>query len=152
MYCPFCRAIETKVIDSRLVDEGSRVRRRRECMHCQERFNTYESAELNMPRIIKRDGSRTCYQQDKLRSGLLKALEKRSVSSEQIEAVISHIERKIRATGERDVNSHYLGEWVMEELKGLDEVAYVRFASVYRSFEDVKAFHEVISGLEKEIR
>ncbi|OGO93059.1 MAG: transcriptional regulator NrdR [Coxiella sp. RIFCSPHIGHO2_12_FULL_44_14] len=147
MYCPFCRAIDTKVIDSRLVENGARVRRRRECAFCQERFNTFEIAELNMSRIIKRDGSCATYESEKLRAGILKALEKRSISSEQIEAAISRIERKLQALGEREVNSHYIGELVMDELKELDEVAYVRFASVYCSFQDVKAFHDVISCL-----
>lgn len=149
MHCPFCRAEDTKVIDSRLIDDGARVRRRRECMHCEERFNTYEVAELNMPRIIKRDGQRVSYAQSKIRTGILKALEKRPVSSEQIEAAISHIERRLRATSEREVNSQYVGELVMEELRELDQVAYVRFASVYRSFQDVEAFNEVISRLQK---
>lgn len=147
MYCPFCRAIDTKVIDSRLVENGARVRRRRECLVCQERFNTFEVAELNLPRVIKRDGSRATYEPEKLRSGILKALEKRAIHSEQIEAAILRIERKLQALGEREVHSHYIGELVMDELKDLDEVAYVRFASVYRSFQDVKAFHDVISRL-----
>jgi len=149
MFCPFCRAEDTKVIDSRLTDDGARVRRRRECTRCGERFNTYEVAELNMPRIIKRDGQRVSYEQAKIRAGILKALEKRPVNSEQIEVAISHIERKLRQTSEREVNSQYVGELVMEELKELDQVAYVRFASVYRSFQDVQAFNEVISRLQK---
>lgn len=147
MYCPFCRAIETKVIDSRLVDEGSRVKRRRECLQCQERFNTFEAAELNMPRIIKRDGSRVNYNSEKLRAGVMRALEKRPISSDKIESALQHIERKLRATGEREVDSQYIGELVMDELKELDQIAYVRFASVYRSFQDVNAFQEVISNL-----
>lgn len=147
MFCPFCRALDTKVIDSRLVEEGSRVKRRRECLQCQERFNTFESPELNMPRIVKRDGSRVNYEQEKLRAGVMRALEKRPISSDKIEAALSHIERKLRATGEREVNSQYVGELVMNELKEIDQIAYVRFASVYRSFQDVNAFHEVISNL-----
>lgn len=147
MYCPFCRAMDTKVIDSRLVDGGARVRRRRECAFCQERFNTFEAAELMMPRIIKRDGSRATYEQEKLRAGILKALEKRSISSVQIEAAISRVERKLQAAGEREINSQYIGELVMDELKELDEVAFVRFASVYRSFQDVRAFFDAISCL-----
>ncbi len=147
MFCPFCRAIDTKVIDSRLVEEGARVRRRRECICCQERFNTYEMAELNMPRIIKRDGSRVGYEQAKLRGGVMRALEKRPISSDKIDTAIAHIERRLRAEGEREIYSQYVGELVMDELKELDEVAYVRFASVYRSFQDVRAFHDVISNL-----
>ncbi|OGO94367.1 MAG: transcriptional regulator NrdR [Coxiella sp. RIFCSPHIGHO2_12_FULL_44_14] len=147
MYCPFCNAEDTKVIDSRLVDEGSQVRRRRECIRCQERFTTYEIVELNYPRIIKRDGRRSTFDEDKLRAGLLKALEKRPISSEQIEAAIHHIKRKLRALGEHEVSSQWLGELVMNELRVLDEVAYVRFASVYRSFQDIKAFHEEIQRL-----
>lgn len=150
MYCPFCRAIDTKVIDSRLVEEGARVRRRRECLRCQERFNTFEAAELNLPRVIKRDGSRTGYDQDKLRGGIVKALEKRPISTEQIDEAVARIERQLCAGGERDVSSKFIGELVMHELKDLDQVAYVRFASVYRSFQDVNAFHEVISGLGQE--
>lgn len=148
MYCPFCRAMDTKVIDSRLVEEGARVRRRRECLRCQERFNTYETAELNMPMIVKRDGSRNRFDFNKLSAGVLKALEKRPISSEKVETSLSHIERKLRATGEREVSSQYLGEIVMDELKALDQVAYVRFASVYRSFQDVKAFHDEILRLQ----
>ncbi len=149
MHCPFCHANDTKVIDSRLVDEGASVRRRRECVHCAERFNTYELAEFVMPRIVKRDGSRVTYESKKLRSGILKALEKRPIESDLIDKAILKIERDLRATGEREVNSQYIGELVMEQLKELDQVAYVRFASVYRSFEDVKAFSEVISGLQQ---
>lgn len=148
MHCPFCRTTDTKVIDSRLTDGGTRIRRRRECPECEERFNTFETAELTMPRVIKRDDSRECYHQDKLRSGFVKALEKRPISIDQVEAAIARIERKLQATGERELYSHFIGELVMDELKELDQVAYVRFASVYRSFQDVQAFHEVISRLE----
>ncbi len=147
MHCPFCRTMDTKVIDSRLTDGGSRIRRRRECPECEARFNTFETAELTMPRVIKRDDSRECYHQDKLRSGFVKALEKRPISIDEVEAAIARIERKLQATGEREIYSHFIGELVMDELKELDQVAYVRFASVYRSFQDVHAFHEVISNL-----
>lgn len=149
MHCPFCRTPDTKVIDSRLTDGGSRIRRRRECISCEERFNTFEHAELSLPRVIKRDGSRTCFNPDKLRAGLSKALEKRPISIDQVDAAIARIERNLLASGEREIPSHLIGELVMEELKELDEVAYVRFASVYRSFQDVKAFHDVISRLEQ---
>lgn len=147
MHCPFCSANDTKVIDSRLVADGHQIRRRRECLHCSERFTTFETAELVMPRIIKRDGSREPFNEDKLRSGLLRALEKRPVSIEQIEGSINHVMSELRATGEREVSSEMLGNIIMEELKKLDKVAYVRFASVYRSFEDIREFGEEIARL-----
>ncbi|TKB44506.1 transcriptional regulator NrdR [Thalassotalea mangrovi] len=147
MYCPFCSANDTKVIDSRLVADGHQIRRRRQCLHCSERFTTFETAELVMPRIIKRDGSREPFNEDKLRNGLLRALEKRPVSIEQTEASINHVMSKLRATGEREVSSEMLGNVIMEELKKLDKVAYIRFASVYRSFEDIREFGEEIARL-----
>src|SRR5688572_5922544 len=147
MYCPFCNFIETKVIDSRLAGEGSQIRRRRECLQCGERFTTFETAELVMPQLIKSDQRREPFDEHKLRGGLLKALEKRPVSSEAVEDSVSHICRKLRSTGEREVPSRMVGELVMEELRHLDEVAYVRFASVYRSFQDVEAFREEIERL-----
>ena len=152
MYCPFCSAEDTKVIDSRLVAEGIQVRRRRECLSCRERFTTYEAAELVMPRIIKQNGNREPFDEDKLRAGFLRALEKRPVSVESIEAVISQIKQALRATGEREVNSRVLGELVMDSLKQLDQVAYVRFASVYRSFQDIAEFRDAIERLEAEPR
>ncbi|MFT5320709.1 MAG: transcriptional repressor NrdR [Pseudohongiellaceae bacterium] len=150
MHCPFCNAIDTKVIDSRLVGEGNQVRRRRECVTCEERFTTFESAELLMPRLIKQNGSREPFNEDKLRSGLLKALEKRPVSMELVETSINHIKHALRATGEREVPSKLVGEKVMSELKKLDEVAYVRFASVYRSFKDLNEFRQEIDRISKE--
>lgn len=141
MFCPFCYAEDTKVIDSRLSDEGTQVRRRRECVKCQERFTTFEAAELNFPRIIKRDGRRSAFDKTKLRAGLLKALEKRPIHTEQIEVAVNRIIHNLRAIGEREVNSKFLGQLVMDELRALDEVAYVRFASVYRSFQDVNEFY-----------
>jgi transcriptional repressor NrdR len=150
MRCPFCGADDTKVVDSRLANEGYVVRRRRECQGCAERFTTFESAELVMPRIIKRDKSRVPFDEEKLRAGMLRALEKRPVSMDSVEQAISRIKHRLRATGDREVNSGQLGEWVMEELRELDQVAYVRFASVYRSFEDVNAFREEIARLESE--
>ena len=150
MRCPFCETEDTKVIDSRLADEGYVVRRRRECLRCSERFTTFETAELVMPQIIKGDGRREPYNEDKLRNGVLRALEKRPVEREAVESLISHVKQRMRATGEREVKSILLGEWVMEELKNLDQVVYVRFASVYRSFEDVNAFREEIERLEKQ--
>ncbi|MEO6696584.1 MAG: transcriptional regulator NrdR [Gammaproteobacteria bacterium] len=150
MRCPFCGAEDTKVIDSRLASEGEQVRRRRECLSCGERFTTFESAQLTMPHIIKRGGERVAFDEDKLRAGMQLALQKRPVPMEKIEAAIQHIEHKLRASGEREIPSRSLGEWVMEELRALDHVAYVRFASVYRSFEDVHAFREEIERLERE--
>lgn len=149
MRCPFCQAHETRVIDSRLVGEGDQVRRRRECLQCAERFTTYEAAELLMPQVIKRDGLREALDQQKLRTGLRRALEKRPVAAEAVEAVINRTLKRIRLTGEREVPVQQIGEWVMDELRELDHVAYVRFASVYRSFQDVSAFREVIDGLEQ---
>jgi transcriptional repressor NrdR len=149
MHCPFCGALDTKVIDSRLVAEGDQVRRRRECITCSERFTTYESAELVMPRIIKQNGNREPFDEAKLYSGLRKALEKRPVSIEKVEEAITRIKAHLRATGEREVPSRELGELVMEELRQLDEVAFVRFASVYRSFKDLKEFRQEIDKLSK---
>ncbi|MEN8168901.1 MAG: transcriptional regulator NrdR [Pseudomonadota bacterium] len=150
MRCPFCSEPETKVIDSRLANEGDSVRRRRECLTCGERFTTFETAELVMPRLVKRDGTRVPFDEEKLRSGIMRALEKRPVQVEAIEAAIHRIMHKLRATGDREVNARRLGEWVMDELRNLDEVAYVRFASVYRSFQDVNAFREEIERLQSE--
>ncbi|GAB5453676.1 MAG: transcriptional regulator NrdR [Halioglobus sp.] len=150
MHCPFCSADDTRVIDSRLVAEGDQVRRRRECASCAERFTTYEVAELVMPRVIKQNGNREPFDEEKLRAGFLRALEKRPVSVEAIEAVINSIKHSLRATGEREIKSLVLGELVMEHLKELDQVAYVRFASVYRSFEDIAAFRDEIERLESE--
>lgn len=149
MHCPFCGAIDTRVIDSRLVSGGDHVRRRRECITCEERFTTYETAELVMPRIIKQDGTREPFNEEKLRAGLAKALEKRPVGVEQLEEAITRIGAALRATGEREVQSRTLGEQVMKELRGLDEVAFVRFASVYRSFKDLNEFREEIDRLSK---
>ena len=147
MHCPFCGAHDTKVIDSRLVAEGDQVRRRRECLACQERFTTFETAELVLPRVIKQDGRRQPFDEDKLRAGLQRALEKRPVSVEQIEAAIGHIKHRLRATGEPEVKALAVGEMVMRELKQLDEVAYIRFASVYRRFQDLNQFREEIERL-----
>lgn len=147
MKCPFCNHADTRVIDSRLAGEGGQIRRRRECDDCSERFTTYETVELVMPRIIKRDGVRVPFDEDKLRAGLMRALEKRPVAVDDTEAAIDYIVRKLRASGEREVASRLLGELVMDRLRGLDQVAYVRFASVYRSFQDVDAFREEIEKL-----
>jgi transcriptional repressor NrdR len=147
MHCPFCAHEETKVIDSRLSAEGQQVRRRRECLKCEERFTTFESAELVMPRVIKSDATREPFDEAKMRAGMLRALEKRPVSSEAVDAAVSHVCHKLRTLGEREVPARLVGELVMDELHRLDEVAYVRFASVYRSFQDVDAFREEIEQL-----
>lgn len=147
MHCPFCNANDTKVIDSRLVSDGAQVRRRRECLACHERFTTFEIAELLMPRLIKQDGSRQPFDEQKLRGGMHRALEKRPVSVEAIEAAVSHIKHALQAMGEREVESRVVGALVMEQLRKLDEVAYVRFASVYRSFQDISEFREEIDRL-----
>ncbi|MDP5254174.1 MULTISPECIES: transcriptional regulator NrdR [unclassified Vibrio] len=148
MHCPFCSECDTKVIDSRLVADGHQVRRRRQCLACQERFTTFETAELVMPKVIKSNGNREPFNEDKMVGGLQRALEKRPVSADAIELAITHIKSQLRATGEREVSSAMIGNFVMEQLKELDKVAYIRFASVYRSFEDIKEFGEEIARLE----
>ncbi|TNF36678.1 MAG: transcriptional regulator NrdR [Gammaproteobacteria bacterium] len=150
MRCPFCSAEDTKVIDSRLVAEGDQIRRRRECLTCAERFTTYESAELLMPRIIKQDGIREPFNEEKLRAGMLRALEKRPVSVEQVEASIGHIKHTLQAMGEREVKSRVVGELVMDHLQRLDHVAFVRFASVYRDFKTLDEFRTEIDRLAAE--
>lgn len=150
MRCPFCHASDTRVIDSRLVDESNQVRRRRECVLCNERFTTYESPELIMPQIIKRDQRRSPFDETKLRLGMMKSLEKRPVSADKIEAAIARIIHKVQAAGEKEITSAFLGELVMKELRVLDQVAYVRFASVYHSFQDVDAFRDEIKRLEQD--
>ena len=147
MYCPFCNADDTKVVDSRLVADGGQVRRRRECVDCSERFTTYELAELVMPRVIKSDGNREPFDEDHLRAGLQRALEKRPVSIEQIEISLSHIKHFLQVTGEREISSRIIGEEVMRQLQELDEVAYIRFASVYRSFQDLSEFQDELNRL-----
>ncbi len=152
MHCPFCSAIDTKVIDSRLVADGAEVRRRRECLTCGDRYTTFERAELVMPILIKSNGTRQPFDEEKLRAGILRATEKRPVQTEDIDAAINRIKQALRASGEREVDSHKLGELVMSALRELDEVAYVRFASVYRSFQDVSEFRAEIDRLEKDNR
>ena len=151
MHCPFCSDQDTKVIDSRLVAEGDQVRRRRECQTCNERFTTFETAELVMPRVIKSDGAREPFDENKLRAGLLRALEKRPVDTEEVETSVNRILHALRSTGEREVPSRLVGESVMKELKILDVVAYVRFAAVYRDFQDVSEFQDEISKLKLEL-
>lgn len=149
MHCPFCGHDETKVIDSRLAGEGRQIRRRRQCLNCNERFTTFETAELVMPRLIKNDSSRQPFDENKLRSSMVRALEKRPVPSDQLEEAIGHLIHKLRTMGEREVPSRLVGELVMEELRALDEVAYVRFASVYRRFQDITEFEDEIRRLQK---
>ena len=150
MHCPFCGAHDTKVIDSRLVAEGDQVRRRRECLACQERFTTFETAELVLPRVIKQDGRRQPFDEDKLRAGFQRALEKRPVSAEAIEVSVERIRQTLRARGDREVNAREIGEAVMKALRSLDQVAYIRFASVYRKFQDLDEFRAEIDRLSQE--
>ena len=147
MRCPFCRSEDTRVIDSRLADDGDAVRRRRECSACGERFTTLEHASLRMPNVVKSDGSREGFDELKLRSGMTRALEKRPVDADAVEGAIHRIQHKLLTSGEREVPSLRIGEWVMQELNELDQVAYVRFASVYRSFQDVDEFSEEVKRL-----
>lgn len=149
MYCPFCSHEETKVIDSRLAGEGRQIRRRRQCLACNERFTTFETAELVMPRLIKSDRSRQPFDEAKLRNSMVRALEKRPVPSDALEQAIGRLVHRLRTMGEREVPSRLIGEMVMEELRKLDEVAYVRFASVYRSFQDVTEFEDEIRRLQE---
>ncbi|MDG2155296.1 MAG: transcriptional regulator NrdR [Gammaproteobacteria bacterium] len=149
MYCPFCGHEETKVIDSRLAGEGRQIRRRRECVACHERFSTYETSELVVPRIVKRDDSREPFDEQKLRNGIVRAVEKRPVSAETVEAMVARIIHKLQTIGEREIPARELGDLVMEELRSVDEVAYVRFASVYRSFQDVTQFEDEIRKLQQ---
>ena len=149
MHCPFCSHQETKVIDSRLAADGMQIRRRRQCLDCNERFTTFESAELVMPRLVKNDNSRQPFDESKLRNSMVRALEKRPVPSDELEQAIGHLIHKLRTMGEREVPSRLVGELVMEELRALDEVAYVRFASVYRRFQDITEFEEEIKRLQR---
>ncbi len=152
MYCPFCGHTETKVIDSRLAGEGRQIRRRRECLACAERFTTFESAELLLPMVVKSDSSREPFDEHKLVGGMRKALEKRPVSPEALDDAVARICHKLRSLGEREIAARSVGDLVMEELRHLDEVAYIRFASVYRSFQDVEAFRTEIDQLRHQRR
>jgi transcriptional repressor NrdR len=149
MQCPFCNAPDTKVIDSRLGSEGSQVRRRRECIICAERFNTHEVAELTLPFVIKSDNRRENFDPHKLKVGLERALEKRPVALEVMDTIINHIKLKARSKSDREVSSKEIGEWVMDELRQIDAIAYVRFASVYRHFQDIDAFNAEIQKLQE---
>lgn len=147
MRCPFCAAHDTKVLDSRLFAEGYQIRRRRECLVCKERFTTFESAQLQIPHIVKNNGNREAFDLQKLRSGLTKALEKRPVSADALEQAINRIVAQLQATGEREVSSKFVGQLVLDALKKLDKVAYIRFASVYLSFDDIAEFSKEIEKL-----
>jgi transcriptional repressor NrdR len=149
MKCPYCHHDETQVIDTRISEEGDSIRRRRRCSSCDKRFTTYERIELAMPVIVKKNGSRSEYESSKLRASLMLALRKRPVSAEAVDTAIQHIEEKLLASGEREIISGHLGELVMRELKRLDKIAYIRFASVYKSFEDVSEFVEAIQEVKK---
>jgi transcriptional repressor NrdR len=152
MHCPFCAHTETKVIDSRLAGEGRQIRRRRECLACAERFTTFEAAELLLPTVVKSDRRREPFDENKLLAGMQRALEKRPVSREAIEAAVARICHKLRSMGEREMAARSIGEMVMEELQHMDEVGYVRFASVYRSFQDLEAFRTEIDQLRRHRR
>lgn len=151
MRCPYCHSVDTKVVDSRLASEGDQVRRRRECLSCEERFTTYECAERNLPRVVKRDGRREPFNDSKLRNGITLACEKRPIPTDIIDATINHITHQALAIGEREIPANLIGEWAMQELRSIDQVAYVRFASVYRSFEDVQAFKDIIDRVENDL-
>ena len=148
MHCPFCNHDETKVIDSRLAGEGRQVRRRRECQDCRERYTTFETAVLVMPRVVKRDGRREPFDEEKLRAGIARALEKRPIESEAIEESIDRLLHSLQTMGEREISGRVIGDMVMRELRGLDQVAYVRYASVYRSFQDIAEFREEVERLQ----
>lgn len=152
MHCPICRQPDTRVIDSRLIADGSKIRRRRECINldCATRFTTYEAAEISLPMVIKQNGERQAFSAEKLRNGLLRAIEKRPVSVDKINRLIDDIENRLRIDGEREIPSRRLGDWVMQGLKTIDHVAYIRFASVYLSFQDVEAFINTIAELRQD--
>ena len=151
MHCPYCSFSDTRVIDSRLITEGLRIRRRRECPECGERFTTFETAELLMPKVIKqKNNTREPFNEQKLREGLYRALEKRPVGEEEVETLIEDIKKDIRSSGEREIPSRLIGEVVMQNLRKIDEVAFIRFASVYRRFEDITEFSEEVERLTKD--
>ena len=148
MHCPFCHAEDTQVIDTRTSEEGDITRRRRRCSHCDKRFTTYERIELAMPVIVKKNGSRTEFESSKLRGSLMLALRKRPVSADAVDAALQRIEEKLRSSGDLEILSGQIGELVMRELKRLDKIAYIRFASVYRSFEDIAEFRDAINEVD----
>lgn len=149
MKCPFCNCPDTQVIDSRVSEEGESIRRRRRCVECEKRFTTYEKVELRMPQIVKSNGNREEFKEDKLRTGFLRALHRRPVPINLVEDAISHIVQKLLSLGEREVQSRRVGELVMKELYKLDKVAYIRFASVYKDFQDVDDFRDAIKEVQR---
>ena len=151
MHCPFCNFTDTKVIDSRLTVDNSKVKRRRECVSCENRWSTLESADLNLPRVIKKDNSREDFSENKVERGIIRALNKRSVDKDAIDIAIQNIKNKLKAVSDREIISSQIGILVMQELKDLDQVAYIRFASVYHSFEDLQAFQDIINIIEKDL-
>lgn len=148
MHCPFCGYDDTRVVDSRLASEGDQVRRRRECMSCTERFSTFEVAVFNMPPVTKSDGVKQPFNEHKLRAGLMRATQKRPVDAKAIDSAVLQIQKRILHSDKSEVDSSQIGEYVMEELRTLDDVAYIRFASVYRDFNDIGEFIDAIEGLE----
>lgn len=152
MHCPACQKEETKVVDSRVIERGTAIRRRRECEKCGHRFSTYEQVELPRLVVVKKDGRREPYQRIKLESGIRRALEKRPVPERRVRETLAEIERELQARGEEEVESRVIGEWVMRALQDLDEVAYIRFASVYKAFRDADTFQEAVKSLRKESR
>lgn len=150
MKCPFCHHADTQVLDTRVSEEGDVIRRRRRCVHCDKRFTTYERIELAMPVVVKKNGSRTEFDSSKLRASIMLALRKRPVSAEAVDAAIHRIEEKLLSSGVREIMSGHIGELVMRELKRLDKIAYIRFASVYKSFEDVAEFQDAIAEVGRE--
>jgi transcriptional repressor NrdR len=150
VWCPFCNHEDTRVVDSRVTADGMQIRRRRQCVDCGARFNTYESPEVKAPRVIKSDGTREIFSEEKLRNGMLRALEKRPVETREVERAVRSLLREIRSVEDAEMPSSLIGEWVMDKLSELDQVAYVRFASVYRRFEDVQAFRDEIEKLERD--
>jgi transcriptional repressor NrdR len=151
MHCPFCNFTDTKVIDSRLTVDNSKVKRRRECVSCENRWSTLESADLNLPRVIKKDNSREDFSENKVERGIVRALNKRSVDKDAIDIAIENIKNKLKAVSDKEIISSQIGILVMQELKDLDQVAYIRFASVYHSFEDLQAFQDIINIIEKDL-
>jgi transcriptional repressor NrdR len=147
MRCPFCTNADTAVVDSREADEGAVIRRRRRCLACDKRFTTYERVELRMPVLVKKDGARVDYDREKLRASFKLALRKREVSSDKVDEAIARVEERLIGLAEREVATHRVGELVMRELRKLDKIAYIRFASVYRSFEDPEEFEDVVAEL-----
>jgi transcriptional repressor NrdR len=151
MKCPFCKSADTQVIDSRVSDNGDSIRRRRRCADCSKRFTTYETVELRMPQVVKQDGSRTEFDLEKLRTGFMRALHKRPVPTSLVDEAVATIAQNVLALGEREIASRRIGEMVMRELHKLDQVAYIRFASVYKSFEDIDDFQDAIKEAQRPV-